>query len=73
MTNNISHLEAIISAAEVTIQKINKGENEKDALKTFNQSLDKNLIKIVTEFGGESYFYKGNNYSAWQLAMGEVE
>jgi hypothetical protein len=73
MSKTVKHLEELISITQSTIKTIQEGENEKDALKMFNKGLDKNLIKIVKEFGGESYFYKGNNYSAWQLAMGEVE
>lgn len=72
MSKSVKHLEAIASLAQSTIQTIQEGGNEQEALKIFNKGLDKNLIKIVNEFGGESYFYKGNNYSAWQLAMGEV-
>lgn len=72
MSRTIKHLEEIISIAQSSIKTIQDGGNEKEALKTFNKGLDKNLIKIVNEFGGEGYFYKGNNYSAWQLAMGEV-
>lgn len=72
MSNNINHLEAIIASASSTIQKIKEGSDEKEVLASFNKSLDKNLIKIVKEFGGESYFYQANNSSAWQLAMGEV-
>lgn len=72
MSKSIKHLEAIVSTAQSTIRSIQEGGNEQEALKAFNKGLDKNLINIVKEFGGESYFYKANNYSAWQLAMGEV-
>lgn len=73
MSKTTKHLEEIISIVSSTIKTIQEGGDEKEALKIFNKGLDKNLIKIVKEFGGEGYFYKGNNYSAWQLAMGEVE
>lgn len=72
MSKTVKHLEEIISIAQSSIKTIQEGGDEKEALTIFNKGLDKNLIKIVNEFGGESYFYKGNNYSAWQLAMGEV-
>lgn len=72
MSNTTKHLQEISAIASATIRLINEGKDEQEALKTFNKGLDKNLIKIVNELGGESYFYKGNNYSAWQLAMGEV-
>lgn len=72
MSRSIKHLEAIVSIAQSAIRSIQEGGDEHEALTIFNKGLDKHLINIVKEFDGESYFYKGNNYSAWQLAMGEV-
>lgn len=72
MAKSIKHLEAIVANAQEAIQNIQEGGNEQEVLKNLTKAIDKNFIKIVTEFGGESYFYKANNYSAWQLAMGEV-
>ena len=72
MSNTTKHLEEISSIIQSTIRAIQEGGDEQEALKVFNKGLDKNLIKIVNDLGGEGYFYKGNNYSAWQLAMGEV-
>lgn len=73
MSKSIKHLEEIVSTATVTIKAIQDGADERESLKALTKSLDRSLAKIVQEFGGEGYFYKGNNYSAWQLAMGEVE
>lgn len=73
MNKSVKHIEAIIAVAQETIKTINEGGNEKETLKNFNKSLDKNLANLVKEFGGESFFYKGNNSVSWQLAMGEVE
>lgn len=73
MNKSVKHLTEISNIVNETMQKIEKGSDEKETLKVFNKSLDKILINIVDEFGGESYFFKANNYSAWQLAMGEVE
>lgn len=68
----IKHLEEMRNIVESTIKTIQEGGNDKEALKILNKGLDKKLMNIVSDLNGESYFYKGNNYSAWQLAMGEV-
>lgn len=68
----LKHLEEIKIILETTIKNISEGNDEKEALKIFNMGLDKQIGKLVKDLGGESYFFKGNNFTAWQLAMGEV-
>lgn len=69
----LKHLEEIQSIIANTVKTIQESGNEKEALKLMNKGLDKKLMNIVSDLNGESYFYKANNYSAWQLAMGEVD
>lgn len=72
MSKTTNHLEDIISLTETTINAIKNGGNEREELKRYAKGLDSNLTKIVKAVGGEPYFFDGNNYVAWELAMDDV-
>lgn len=54
------------------IRDIENGANEQQVLRAINSAIDKQFAKIVKSFGGNDFFYKKNNTSAWDLAMGDV-
>lgn len=72
MNKSLKHLEQIRELVSNTINVIEGGGTEKDALRMLSIGLDKKLANLVKELGGTSYYFKKTNESSFELAMGEV-
>lgn len=68
----IKSLEEIKNTIDQAIKSLEDGTNTKSAIKLMNIGLDKHLGKIVKDLGGDSWHYKKNNETAFELAMGEI-
>lgn len=72
MSKSLKHLEQIRKLVSDTINSIESGSKEKDALRMLSIGLDKKLANLVNDLGGTPYFFKKTNESSLELAMGEV-
>lgn len=72
MNTIIKELTLIRDTVELTMKNIESGKDINSAIRTLNISLDKQMARIAKARGGQTFFYKKNNETAWDLSMGDV-